>query len=178
VELHFSSFEIQLELQNSGANLCSSCAVKAHNSAQFCFNAHMRNCDSTRPNQHLTVWLRFSCFHIQSHMFPTAQILVVSETMILYWVFSKTQLRWSGRKGGRNSDMLKKPPPLVGKERKGRRSECPRDTLRASPPLQLDPTRRKFSRRTVSSGEEPCVIHDSITATDLRVVPQTSLMMT
>ena len=29
------------------------------------------------------------------HMFPTAQILVASETMIPYWVFLKTRLRWS-----------------------------------------------------------------------------------
>jgi hypothetical protein len=40
----------------------------------------------------------------------------------------------------------------------------------------LEPTRRKLSRPTVSGGEEPCVIHDSIT--DLWVVPETSLTVT
>ena len=37
-------------------------------------------------------------------------------------------------------------------------------------PYNLDPTREKFSRPTVSGGEEPFVTHDSIT--DLWVVPE------
>jgi len=64
-----------------------------------------------------------------------------------------------------------------GKKRTGRRSKCPRDTLCASLPYNIDPTRRKLSRRAVSGGgQETFVIHDSIT--DLSVVPKTSLIMT
>jgi len=44
-------------------------------------------------------------------------------------------------------------------------------------PYNLDPSKRQFSRRTISGGEEEtCVIHDSIT--DLWVVPETSLVVT
>jgi len=43
--------------------------------------------------------------------------------------------------------------------------------------LRSKSTRKQISRRTVSRGkEETCVIHDSIT--DLRVVPETSLIVT
>jgi len=45
--------------------------------------------------------------------------------------------------------------------------------------LQPESTRRQFSRRTVSRGEEEtCVIHDSITDWDLWVLPETSLIVT
>jgi len=43
-------------------------------------------------------------------------------------------------------------------------------------PYNLDPTRRKFSRRRISGGAVPFVTHDSIT--DLRVVPETNLIVT
>ena len=43
-------------------------------------------------------------------------------------------------------------------------------------PYNLEPTRRKFSRRSACGGEEPFLIHDSIT--DLWVVPETNLTLT
>jgi len=44
-------------------------------------------------------------------------------------------------------------------------------------PYNLDPTRRKFSHRTITGGEEDTfVMHDSIT--DLWVVPDTTLTVT
>jgi len=57
---------------------------------------------------------------------------------------------------------------LLLEEKKGRRSKCPSDTLRASPSLRPS--------RTVSGWEEPFVIPNSIT--DLWVVPETILTVT
>ena len=63
---------------------------------------------------------------------------------------------------------------------KERKTPHQRESKRHTRPiffLRTKSTRKQISRRTVSlGGEETCVIHDLIT--DLRVVPETSLIVT
>jgi len=66
---------------------------------------------------------------------------------------------------------------IPNRKKKGRRSECPRDTLLASPSLQP----RAYKEKVLTSncfwwGGKPFVMHDSIT--DFWVVPEISLSVT